>query len=185
MDEETTIARHGPIRIDRRPQGDWRLACTQHLPGLPEAVFPFFGAARNLERITPPFLRFRIRRVRGEPFGKDSVIDYRLRLHGLPIHWRTLIEVWEPPRRFVDLQVRGPFRAWRHEHTFEAAGGRTLVTDTVDFDLYCRRLACTPVLGWLRWIEADLRAIFAYRQQAVAAAFDAAAGDPPPAAGSR
>lgn len=163
--------RDRPIRIDRRREGGWRLSCGQWLPGPPDAVFPFFGNACNLERITPPFLRFRIRRVQGDPLEAGSRIDYSLRLHRLPVRWRTLIEIWDPPHRFVDLQIRGPFRQWRHQHTFEENAGRTLVTDVVDFDLYCRPLARTPLLAW---IDADLRAIFAYRRHATARTFDMA-----------
>ncbi len=157
--------RDNPIRIDRRREGGWRLSCSQWLPAPPDAVFPFFGNPRNLERITPPFLRFRIRRVQGEPLEAGSRIDYSLRLHRLPVRWRTLIEIWDPPHRFVDLQIRGPFRQWRHQHTFEENEGRTLVTDVVDFDLYCRPLTRTALLAW---IDTDLRAIFAYRRHATA-----------------
>ena len=164
------------IGIQRRPHGGWRLSCDQWLPGTPAEVFPFFGSAGNLERITPPFLRFRIRGVRGEPLAAGSLVDYSLRLHGLPIRWRTLIEVWDPPHRFVDLQVRGPFRQWRHGHTFTDSGDRTLVSDVVDFDLYCRTLARTALLAW---IDADLRAIFAYRQRATARAFQPGSGREP------
>lgn len=164
------------IGIESRPQGGWRLSCEQWLAGTPAQVFPFFGSAWNLERITPPFLRFRIHRVRGEPLAAGSLVDYRLRLHGLPIRWRTLIEVWDPPHRFVDLQVRGPFRHWRHAHTFTDSGDRTLVSDVVDFDLYCRTLARTALLAW---INADLRAIFAYRQRATARAFRPGSGQEP------
>lgn len=163
--------RDSPIRIGRRREGGWRLSCSQWLPGRPDAVFPFFGNARNLERITPPFLGFRIRRVQGEPLRAGSRIDYSLRLHRLPVRWRTLIEIWDPPHRFVDLQIRGPFRQWRHRHTFEENAGRTLVTDVVDFDLYCRPLARTPLLAW---IYTDMRAIFAYRRHATAGFFDTA-----------
>lgn len=159
--------RSGPVRIERRPEGGWRLSCRQWLPGRPAEVFPFFGSACNLELITPPFLEFRIRRVRDEPLDAGSLIDYSLRLHRLPIRWRTLIEVWDPPHRFVDLQVRGPFRQWRHGHTFEASGDRTLASDVVDFDLYCRPLARTPLLAW---VDADLTAIFDYRRRATARA---------------
>ena len=164
-----TSRSNGPVRIEPRREGGWRLSCRQWLPGRPADVFPFFGSARNLERITPPFLRFRIRGVRGEPLEAGSLIDYGLRLHRLPIRWRTLIEIWDPPRRFVDRQVRGPFREWRHRHTFEAGGDRTLVTDVVDFDLYCRMLARTPLLAW---VDADLKIIFEYRRRATATAFD-------------
>ena len=162
---------HAPIRIERRPDGGWRLSCSQWLPGRPAQVFPFFGSARNLERITPPFLRFRIRCVSSDPLEAGSLIEYGLRLNRLPIRWRTLIEEWEPPHRFVDLQVRGPFRQWRHCHTFSDYGDRTLVGDAVDFDLYCRALARTTLLAW---IDKNLQAIFAYRQLATARAFERA-----------
>lgn len=72
--------RSRPVRIERRPAGGWRLSCRQWLPGRPAEVFPFFGSARNLELITPPFLEFRIRRVRGEPLGAGSLIDYSIAL---------------------------------------------------------------------------------------------------------
>lgn len=164
------------IGIERQPQGSWRLSCEQWLPGTPADVFPFFGSARNLERITPPFLKFRIRGVRGEPLAAGSLVDYSLRLHRLPIRWRTLIEVWDPPHRFVDLQVRGPFRKWRHRHMFRGDGDRTLVSDVVDFDLYCRALARTALLAW---VDADLRAIFTYRQCATERAFRPGSGRKP------
>ncbi len=168
--------RNRPIHIERRPEGAWRLFCCQWLPGHPAQVFPFFGTPRNLERITPPFLSFRIRRIRDEPLEAGSVIDYSLRLHRLPIRWRTLIDVWEPPHRFVDLQIRGPFRQWRHRHTFQASGDGTLVADVVDFDLYCRPLARTPLPAW---VGAELTAIFEYRRRATARAFDARRGSAP------
>ena len=86
----------------------------QRLPGAPEDVFPFFAAARNLEAITPPWLRFRV--VTPEPVAMemDALIAYRLRLHGVPVSWLTRIAAWEPGVRFVDVQVRGPYRLWHH-----------------------------------------------------------------------
>lgn len=146
----------------------WRLSCTQRVPGPPAEVFPFFATARNLERITPAFLRFRILRSTPEPLAAGARIDYALRLHGLPVRWRTRIDAWEPPRRFVDRQVRGPFRIWLHTHTFRALGDGTLIRDVVLFDLYCRPLARTPALGW---IFADLRAIFEHRRREVERVF--------------
>ena len=164
-----------PLRIETRADGGWRLSCGQWLRGQPAAVFPFFGSARNLERITPPFLHFRVRRGIDDRLEAGSLIDYDLRLHGLPVRWRTLIEVWEPPHRFVDRQVRGPFRKWRHEHAFQADADGTLATDVVDFDLHCRPLARTPLLAW---VFTDLEAIFAYRRQATARVFDLDAAPP-------
>ena len=146
----------------------WRLSCAQRVPRPPAEVFPFFATARNLERITPAFLHFRILRSAPEPLAAGARIDYALRLHGLPVRWRTRIDEWEPPQRFVDRQIRGPFRTWVHTHTFQARGDGTLISDVVLFDLYCRPLARTPVLGW---IFDDLRAIFEHRRREVARAF--------------
>lgn len=79
----------------------------QRLPGTPAEVFPFFADALNLERITPPWLRFRVLSPRPVEMGPGALLEYRLRLHGVPIRWRTRIAVWEPPHRFVDLQLSG------------------------------------------------------------------------------
>lgn len=104
----------------------------QHLRPPPEEVFGFFGDARNLEAITPPFLRFRV--ITPEPIEMrvGTIIQYRLRLHGAPISWLTSIQAWDPPHRFVDVQVRGPYALWHHTHEFEPApDGGTVMRDTV------------------------------------------------------
>jgi len=98
-----------------------------------QEVFAFFSDASNLETITPPWLNFEIRTGRPLEIRQGIVIDYRLRLHGIPFSWRSFISVWEPPHRFVDEQVRGPYRLWRHEHTFAEKDGGTLVRDHVDY----------------------------------------------------
>ncbi len=93
----------------------------QTLPGSPDTVFPFFAAARNLEAITPPWLGFRV--VTPEPIAMapGALIDYRLRLHGIPLRWKTRIAEWEPGERFVDEQLRGPYALWHHTHEFAPA----------------------------------------------------------------
>ncbi len=100
-----------------------------------ERLFPFFADARNLERLTPPSLRFEFATPGEIQMREGTVIDYRLRISGIPIRWRTLIEIWEPPCRFVDLQTRGPYAFWRHTHTFEETPEGTTMRDRVEYAL--------------------------------------------------
>ena len=106
----------------------------QVLPGTPEEVFPFFADARNLEAITPPLLRFEVVTPGEIPMRVGTLIQYRLTLRGISLNWLTSIQEWEPSRRFVDVQVRGPYALWHHTHEFAAHGEReTLMTDTVRY----------------------------------------------------
>jgi ligand-binding SRPBCC domain-containing protein len=135
------------------------------LPLPPEEVFPFFGDALNLEAITPPWLGFRVVTPGPIEMAAGAGIEYRLRLHGIPIRWRTTIAVWDPPHRFVDVQLSGPYRMWHHTHDFEpAADGGTLMRDTVRYALPFGPLgaAAHRVL-----VRRDLEAIFDYRREAV------------------
>ena len=139
----------------------------QHLPGRPEDVFPFFADALNLERITPPWLGFRVLTPGAVEMAPGTLIEYRLRVHRIPVRWLTRIEAWEPPHRFVDAQVRGPYRTWRHEHRFEPApDGGTLMTDRVDYEL---PLGPLGALAHLLFVRRDLERIFDHRRAAVAA----------------
>src|SRR4051794_40715320 len=107
-----------------RPMRTHILQREQFLRGLaPPEVFPFFADARNLEAITPPLLRFRV--VTPDPIEMrvGTLIQYRLRLHGVPVSWLTSIQAWDPPHRFVDVQVRGPYALWHHTHTFDEVPG--------------------------------------------------------------
>ena len=124
-------------------------------------AFAFFADAWNLERITPPWLEFGIRTRRPVDLREGTLLDYRIRLHGVPIPWRTRIDVWEPGIRFVDRQIVGPYRWWRHEHRFEAAAGGTRVLDHVEY---------LPRVAWLSrgWVRRDVERIFAYRREALA-----------------
>lgn len=146
-----------------------RLERHQLLPGEPGDVFGFFANALNLERITPPWLGFRV--VAGGPIemGPGTLIEYRLRLHRVPVRWLTRIEVWDPPLRFVDAQVRGPYRHWHHEHTFTSTpAGATLMRDRVDYELPAGPLGS---LAHALFVRRDLERIFDHRRLAVAAHF--------------
>lgn len=131
----------------------------------PDSVFGFFADAFNLEAITPPWLRFRVLTPGPVPMGPGTMIEYRLRLHGLPIRWLTRIEVWEPGVRFVDVQVRGPYRVWAHTHSFEPHAGGTLVRDTVRYDL---PLGPLGRLAHAAFVRRDLERIFDFRREEVA-----------------
>lgn len=124
-----------------------------------EEVFAFFSEASNLERITPPFLGFRILTPSPIEMGVGTLIDYRIRLHGIPMRWRTRIAAWEPPVRFVDEQVRGPYRRWVHEHRFESRGTSTICRDRVEYAL----LGGPPIHRWL--VRPRLREIFKFRRR--------------------
>ncbi|MGC2697775.1 MAG: SRPBCC family protein [Candidatus Angelobacter sp.] len=106
--------------------------------GLLEA-FAFFSRAENLEALTPPWMHFKIRSVESTPVGKGTLITYSLRVHGIPLRWVSEIAEWEPPRQFVDAQLRGPYKLWRRQHRFEASNGGTQITDIVDLGVAFRR----------------------------------------------
>jgi len=129
------------------------------IPAALDQAWPFFSDARNLERLTPEFLRFRMETPDPIEMGEGTLIDYRLRIRGVPIRWQSEITAWEPPYRFVDEQRRGPYRLWVHEHTFAADGDQTLARDLVHYDHFGGKLV-NRIL-----VEPDLRRIFAYRHR--------------------
>jgi ligand-binding SRPBCC domain-containing protein len=138
----------------------------QRLEGAPEDVFPFFADARNLEAITPPLLRFRLLTPDPIAMGVGTFLQYALRIHGLPVRWDTLIQEWDPPHRFVDVQVRGPYRLWHHTHDLVPLddGRATLMRDTV------RYAVGFGVLGEVArraLVQRDVEAIFAFRADKV------------------
>ena len=144
---------------------DFTLDTEHWLPRQPAAVFDFYADAFNLERLTPPWLRFEVVTAAPITMQAGAELDYRLRLHGLSLKWRSRITVWDPPHRFVDEQLRGPYRRWLHEHTFTSHEGGTLVRDHVEYGIFG---------GWLAdrlLVRRDLRRIFAFRQQRLSEIF--------------
>lgn len=139
-----------------------RLETSVWVPHPVEAVFDFFSSAANLEKLTPDFLRFHILTEQPVDMKPGALIDYRIKVRGLPMRWRTRIAVWEPPHRFVDEQLKGPYRMWIHEHTFREMNGGTEVRDCVRY----------RVPGWILepivhrfFVGPDIERIFRYRQE--------------------
>jgi ligand-binding SRPBCC domain-containing protein len=146
----------------------YTLAFTQQVARpLPE-VFSFFSRAENLEELTPPWLNFKICKAEPQPVQKGTLINYSLRVHGLPLRWTSEIVEWEPPHRFVDLQLRGPYKLWRHEHRFEARDDGTLISDTINLLL---PLGFLGQIAYKIKVHSDLQEIFAFRREKVRALF--------------
>ena len=143
------------------------LTCSVVLPHGRDDVFSFFSDAFQLEQITPDWLNFRILTQPPIELRKGTLIDYRIRLHGISIGWTTEISSWDPPCSFTDRQLRGPYRLWEHRHTFEEVNGGTLTVDRVRYRAVGGRLA-----NWLV-VERDLRRIFEYRRERMLALFPA------------
>lgn len=153
---------------DSRPERGWHhLHSETVVPASLDDTFAFFANASNLERLTPPWLNFEIRTQAPLVMRAGAEIDYRIRLYGLPIPWRSRIDVWEPGHRFVDRQIIGPYLWWSHEHRFEVMPGGVRVIDHVEYVPRCRWLSAPLV-------SRDLRRIFAYRRSTLQEIFGAA-----------
>jgi len=145
----------------RRPASGVHTIHSETIVPVPlDQAFAFFAEAQNLERMTPPWLNFRIATPLPIAMHEGTIIDYVIGLYGLPIPWRTRIDVWEPGVRFIDRQVAGPYRWWHHEHRFDAVAGGTRVTDHVEF---------VPRAAWVStWlVKRDVGRIFQFRQAAL------------------
>ena len=132
-------------------------------------VFPFFAEARNLERLTPPWLRFEVLTPSPIQMQVGARIEYRLKLRGVPLRWQSEITSWQPPTRFVDEQRRGPYRLWKHEHVFIADGAKTIAEDNVEYAVMGGSLIDRL------FVRPDLERIFAYRRAKLAEIFGAKA----------
>ena len=149
-----------PVTVQRIARG-WQLDCGLLLPRQRDDVFPFFADATNLERLTPDSLRFEILTPLPITMAAGTLIDYRIHIRGIPVTWRTEISVWEPPNRFVDRQLRGPYRWWIHEHCFEDHPEGTWCSDTVRYGVPGGAII-NRIL-----VERDVRRIFEFRQRSL------------------
>ena len=131
----------------------------QWLPTPLNEVFPFFADARNLEELTPDWLSFTVLTPEPIPMAVGTTIDYRLAWRGIPLRWRSEIAAWQPPHRFIDRQLRGPYRLWHHEHRFEERDGGTNVIDEVEYAVWGGALAVN--LG----VRRDIERIFDHRRR--------------------
>ena len=137
------------------------------LPRTPTEVFSFFAQAANLEALTPPWLRFEVLTPQPILMRPGTLIDYQIRVRGIPFRWRTEIQEWHPPQRFVDVQLRGPYTLWHHTHTFEERDAGTLCSDHVRY-----RPRGGALINWL-FVRSEVERIFAYRSERLSALFPA------------
>jgi ligand-binding SRPBCC domain-containing protein len=149
----------GPRKLER-------LRCEIIVPASLSETFAFFADAVNLERLTPPWLHFSILTPMPVEMRVGLEIAYRITLYGLPMPWRSRIDVWQPGACFVDRQLVGPYRWWRHEHRFEVVPGGTRVVDDVEY---------APRFAWVSGtlVRRNLRRIFAYRHEVLRQIFPA------------
>ncbi len=154
----------GPlIRHARLAHGNHVLETSTHIRLPVREVFSFFSDVENLQRITPPELVFQIMTSTPLKIVEGTVIDYRLCLFGVPFRWRARIPVWDPPLRFVDEQIKGPYHTWIHLHAFEMEDGGTRMTDRVQY-----RLPGHPLAGvLLPLVRRQLNRIFEYRARTI------------------
>jgi ligand-binding SRPBCC domain-containing protein len=157
------------LSISKHPAGGYLLKSECVIPRSIEEVFAFFSDAGNLERLTPPWLNFNILTPLPIEMRAGRLIDYKLRIRGVPVRWQSEITVWEPPYSFADESRRGPYKYWRHQHWFESCPGGTRVVDDVHYGV--------PGGALIHWlvVKRDVQKIFEYRQQTLQQIFPAVA----------
>ena len=153
-----------------RPRRFHVLEREQYVPTSIDAAYGFFADTRNLEVITPPWLSFQVLTEGEIPMAVGTTIDYRIRMLGVPMKWRSLISRWEPGVAFVDEQLLGPYRWWHHTHTFEAREGGTILRDRVEYAVPGGPIA--PIVH-AAFVKGRLRKIFDFRREAIARIFAA------------
>lgn len=150
-------------------KGEKKLFKVQFVPRERHIVFEFFKDERNLERLTPPLLNFKVLGKSTDEIQEGTIIDYQLKLHGIPIKWKSLIQNFVKNESFTDQQLKGPYKKWVHQHDFLAVNGGTLMTDDivykVPFGLIGRIIAGS-------FVKRDVNKIFAYRQQVIGDVFN-------------
>ncbi len=136
----------------------------QWFPQPIDDAFAFFSQPHNLEQITPPWLRFHVVRAENE-LHTGSNIEYRLRLHGVPMRWISEITAWQPPHLFIDTQLRGPYAKWHHQHRFFSEDGGTRIQDEVHYAL---PFGLIGELAHKLMVRRQVEEIFEFRQRRLA-----------------
>lgn len=143
-------------------QAGHKLVTEQWVPQPIDRVFERYSNPKNLEDLTPDFLHFKVTKVSHPKIQEGTVLDYQLKLHGIPMRWQSRITDWVPGKRFADLQTRGPYAFWHHIHEFYEDRGGTVIRDIVAYKL--------P--GWVpgdilahAYVKKDLEKIFMFRRQ--------------------
>lgn len=142
----------------------------QWLPQPLDHIFAFFSEAHNLQTLTPPWLNFEVLTPAPIPMAPGTLIDYRIRIRGIPVRWRTEIIEWNPPHNFVDVQLSGPYKLWHHTHAFKSQDDGTLCADRVRY-----RPRGGALINWL-FVRRDVEKIFRYRQERLREIFPSKSG---------
>jgi ligand-binding SRPBCC domain-containing protein len=153
------------IQIVRQP-GGYRLTSEVRVPAPIDRVFEFFSDATQLERLTPTWLKFSVVTPKPISMREGTLIDYKLRVHGMPLKWQSRITCWDPPFRFADEQLRGPYRRWHHGHTFEPDGDWTICRDEVDYNFWGGSIIHSL------FVKRDLEKIFSFRTRVLQEVFN-------------
>jgi len=151
--------------MSESPRPNWRLECEMTAPVRIEQAFALFEDPYNLTKVTPGWLKFRIETRHRISMSRGAEIDYTIRWLGLPVNWSTLITDYDPPRLFVDQQIRGPYKVWRHRHEFRETAAGTIISDRVDYRL---PLGFLGDLAHALVVRRQLIGIFRFRQRAIA-----------------